>query len=94
MKNSIKEIRKAKGMTQEDLAFKCFCARETIANIEGGKSNPSLELADLIAVVLQVNVYELFEMNSASGYRISLMDAREDEREKCRISVADWLFKD
>lgn len=94
MKNKIKEIRKAKGMTQEELAFKCFCARETIANIENGKNNPSLELADLIAVVLQVNVYEIFEMNSAAGYRIAMIDVREDEREKCRDSVVNWITED
>jgi len=45
MKNRIKEFRAKFNMTQEDLAKKVGARRETIVFLEGGKYNPSLNLA-------------------------------------------------
>lgn len=45
MKNSMQELRKARGLTQEQLAEKCDVSRQTIIAIEQGRFNPSLPLA-------------------------------------------------
>jgi putative transcriptional regulator len=60
MKNKIKELRTALGLTQEELAQRAGVRRETIVFLEQGKYNPSLKLAHDVAVVLKVTIDELF----------------------------------
>ena len=50
MRNNIKELRKAKGYRQEDLATALGVSRQTIIAIENNKYNPTLELAMKLAV--------------------------------------------
>lgn len=60
MKNRIKEFRAKYNFTQEDLAKKVGVRRETIVFLEGGKYNPSLNLAYKVSKVLEATVDELF----------------------------------
>jgi len=60
MKTKIKELRARYNLTQEDLAKKVGVRRETIVFLEGGKYNPSLNLAHDVAKVLKTTVDELF----------------------------------
>lgn len=43
MKNRIEEIRKARGMNQEELAKALGVSRQTISSLENGRYNPSVE---------------------------------------------------
>lgn len=60
MKNKLKELRKNKGITQEELAIKLGVTRQTINAIENEKYNPTLELAINLAKFLKTPVEELF----------------------------------
>lgn len=60
MKNRIKELRKQKGLRQEDLANELNVSRQTIVAIENDKYNPTLELAMKLARKLETTVEELF----------------------------------
>ncbi|KUG04878.1 transcriptional regulator, pbsx family [hydrocarbon metagenome] len=60
MKNHIKQLRKNKGLRQEDLASELGVSRQTIIAIENDKYNPSLELAMKMAKLLNTTVEELF----------------------------------
>ncbi|CAM3765884.1 helix-turn-helix transcriptional regulator [Cohnella lubricantis] len=60
MNNRIRELRKAKKLSQEDLADMCNVSRQTINAIENNKYDPSLLLAFSLAKVLKVTVDELF----------------------------------
>lgn len=60
MENLIKELRKQKGMSQEDLALACQVSRQTINAIENNKYDPSLALAFELSSVLGVTIDELF----------------------------------
>lgn len=60
MINKIKELRKAKGYRQEDLAEALGVTRQTIIAIENNKYNPTLELAMKMARYLNTTVEELF----------------------------------
>jgi putative transcriptional regulator len=48
-------------MTQEDLAEKAGCTRQTIIALEQGKYVPSVELAFKIAHVFGVTLEEVFQ---------------------------------
>ena len=62
MKNKIKELRKTKGLRQEDLAAALGVSRQTIIAIENSKYNPTLELAMKLARYLDTTVEELFQL--------------------------------
>ncbi|HEL1183136.1 TPA: helix-turn-helix transcriptional regulator, partial [Streptococcus equi subsp. zooepidemicus] len=49
MQNRLEEIRKQKGITQEELANALEVSRQTIGSLENGRYNPSIILAFKIA---------------------------------------------
>ena len=57
----IKKARKAKKMTQEDLAEKCEISRNSVSLSETGKINPTILRVIDIARVLSVDVNELIK---------------------------------
>jgi len=57
----IKELRKLRQITQEQLAEKVDLATRYISLIEVGRSSPSLETIENIARALQVEIRDLFE---------------------------------
>lgn len=60
MENNIKSLRKAKGITQEDLANALDVTRQTIIAIENNKYDPSLELAFKLSDFFELTVNEIF----------------------------------
>ncbi|MBU8853404.1 transcriptional regulator [Priestia megaterium] len=60
MENKIKELRKLKRMSQDQLAQTCGVSRQTINAIENNKYDPSLMLAFQLAEHLEVSVDKLF----------------------------------
>ncbi len=60
MKNRIEEIRKEKGITQEDFAKKMGVSRQTISSLETGKYNPSIYLAHNIAKFFNLTIEQVF----------------------------------
>ena len=57
----LKELRTAKGMTQEQLASECGVQRTTITMIELGENKPSVELAKKLGEVFGVTWSDFFE---------------------------------
>jgi putative transcriptional regulator len=53
-------------MTQEELANRAGCTRQTIIALEQGKYVPSIELAFRIAEVFGVSVEEVFQYKGSS----------------------------
>ncbi len=62
MKNKIKQLRKALGLRQEDLANLLNVSRQTIIAIENDKYNPTLELAMRLAKLLKASVEDIFTL--------------------------------
>ncbi|MFT8314633.1 MAG: helix-turn-helix transcriptional regulator [Clostridium sp.] len=60
MKNRIKELRKKKRMTQEELSELCKVTRQTIISLENGKYNPSIFLAHKIAKIFELSIEQVF----------------------------------
>lgn len=60
MKNRLEEIRKAKGIKQEELANALEVSRQTVGSLENGRYNPSIILAFKIARFFNVSIEEVF----------------------------------
>ena len=70
MKNRIKEIRKEKKITQQELVDDLDITRQYISLIEkNGKSEPlSLKVANAIATKLGVCIYRVFDLDGKETY--------------------------
>lgn len=60
MENHIKDLRKTKQLTQEELSQLVGVSRQSIVAIETGKYNPSLELAFKIARQFDCTIEDVF----------------------------------
>lgn len=60
MKNRIEEIRKERGIRQEEFAKSLGVSRQTISSLENGRYNPSILLAHKIAVYFGMTIEEIF----------------------------------
>ena len=60
MKNKIEEIRKERGIRQEEFAKSMGVSRQTISSLENGRYNPSILLAHKIARYFGMTIEEVF----------------------------------
>jgi putative transcriptional regulator len=60
MKNRLEEIRKQRGIKQENLAAELEVSRQTISSLENGRYNPSIILAFKIARYFDMSLEEIF----------------------------------
>ncbi|WP_058301762.1 helix-turn-helix transcriptional regulator [Gorillibacterium timonense] len=60
MKNRLEEIRKERGIKQEELAAALEVSRQTIGSLENGRYNPSILLAFKIARFFDMTIEEIF----------------------------------
>lgn len=72
MKNRIREIRKAKGLSQDDLARLCHVSRQTINAIENDKYDAELSLAFKLGKALDSRVDDIFTYEAKSKENDSL----------------------
>ena len=56
----MEEIRKARGIKQEDLATELGVSRQTISSLEKGRYNPSILLAFKIARHFDLSIEDVF----------------------------------
>jgi len=60
VKNRLEELRKERGILQEDLAAALEVSRQTIGSLENGRYNPSIILAFKIARYFGMTIEEIF----------------------------------
>ena len=60
MKNRIEEIRKERGIRQDEFAKLMGVSRQTISSLETGRYNPSIFLAYKIARFFDLTIEEVF----------------------------------
>lgn len=60
MKNRIEELRKERGIRQEELAGRLGVSRQTISSLENGRYNPSVFLAYRIAKCFDLSIEDVF----------------------------------
>jgi putative transcriptional regulator len=67
IRNTIRDLRAAASMTQQDLADLIYVTRQTVIAIEGDKYSPSLEVAFRIAHVFKVPLEQVFQYDPPRG---------------------------
>ena len=60
MKNRLEELRKQRGLRQEELADALEVSRQTIGSLENGRYNPSIQLAFKIARYFSLTIEDIF----------------------------------
>ena len=69
MKNRIEEIRRTRGIRQEEFAKAMGVSRQTISSLETGRYNPSIFLAYRIARYFGMTIEEVFLFEGSEGER-------------------------
>ena len=60
MKNRIEDIRKERGILQDEFAKSMGVSRQTISSLENGRYNPSIMLAYKISKYFGMTIEEVF----------------------------------
>ena len=60
LKNHLKEIRKEKNISQQELAEMVGVSRNTISSLETGQYEPSAKLAYILSIALDRKFEEIF----------------------------------
>ena len=66
MKNRLEELRRQRGVTQEELALALEVSRQTIGSLENGRYNPSILLAFKLGRYFGVSIEDIFIYEEAS----------------------------
>ena len=61
VKNRLEELRRARGIRQEDVAQALGVSRQTVISLEKGKYNPSLALAFRLSRFFGLPIEEIFD---------------------------------
>lgn len=85
MKNKtlIRELRKQKGWTQENLAEKCNLSVRTIQRLESGEDG-NLTTLNLVAKAFEVKIGDLFESIGNSSKEKDISDYSENQSEQVK----------
>ncbi|WP_216827414.1 helix-turn-helix domain-containing protein [Alkalihalobacterium elongatum] len=75
MRNWLREIRKEKGLTQDEVATKAFINRAFYTQIENGSRNPSFEVAKNIANTLGINPSAFFTREFSEPFQLALKNS-------------------
>ena len=62
MKNDVRELREARGLSQAALGAELGVSRQTVNSLETGKYDPSLPLAFTIARYFELPIEEIFHV--------------------------------
>jgi transcriptional regulator with XRE-family HTH domain len=87
----LKEIRRARGFTQEALAEKVDLTPQYLSRLESGHQSPSVKTVAKLAEALNVELWELFDLGhqgSVKEVRVKLRKLiQESSEEKLRLGL-------
>ncbi|MGE7614753.1 helix-turn-helix domain-containing protein [Paenibacillus sp. NPDC101420] len=85
----IKAVRKQRKLTQNDLAIKANISRSYLADVEGGRYNPSLDTLKSIATALNTELSTLLE----NGSTVPEFELTHEKKNEMRNVLHDSLLK-
>lgn len=83
----LKEIRKARGLTQEALAEKVDLTPQYLSRLEAGHQSPSIETVARLAEALDLELFEVFDF----GHQGTVKEVRERLRKVLQESSEERL---
>lgn len=101
LSENIKTIRKAKGLTQEELAVKLNVVRQTISKWEQGLSVPDSEILLALSEALETPVSTLLgeaitepkaDDLKVLSQKLEVINLQLSKRQQSRRKTAHWLF--
>lgn len=101
LKNNIKQLRKSKGLSQEELAIKLNVVRQTISKWEQGLSVPDSEMLISISEVFDTPVSKLLGENIESkkqndikviAEKLEVINLQLSQKRESRRKTIHWLF--
>lgn len=88
---NITALRRKRGLTQESLAKRAKATRASIALIESGKSNPTLEILSKISQALEIAIDELIVPPTAECLHIVASEIPLDRRSRNGVVLRKLL---
>lgn len=87
----IKDLRKYKGLSQEELAERAETSANYLSRMERGTENPTLDMLIKISDALKIEMWEMFDF----GHEVNIKELREtmnrflkeSDEEKLRLAV-------
>ncbi len=101
LKENIKQLRKSRGLSQEELAIKLNVVRQTISKWEQGLSVPDSEMLISISEVLETPVSTLLGETiseakaddlKAISEKLEIINLQLSERRNMRRKIIHWLL--
>lgn len=101
LKDNIKQLRKSKGLSQEELAVKLNVVRQTISKWEQGLSVPDSEMLISISQALETPVSTLLGENisepeaddlKAISEKLEVINLQLLQRKNAKRKMLHWLF--
>ena len=101
VKENIKQLRKSKGLSQEELAIKLNVVRQTISKWEQGLSVPDAEMLISISEVFEIPVSTLLGENipeskvddlKAISEKLEIINLQLLQRKNERRKIVHWLL--
>lgn len=101
LKENIKAIRKAKGLSQEELAIKLHVVRQTISKWEQGLSVPDSEMLISISEILETPVSTLLGENileskekdlKVISEKLEIINLQLSQRKETRRKMLHWML--
>ncbi|UTY39057.1 helix-turn-helix transcriptional regulator [Allocoprobacillus halotolerans] len=90
--NSIREHRKQKGYSQQDLAEITGISRRHIANIENGIANASFEIITILVKELNISLDSIVYIEQLS-FQSTMMNSLSIQLSQCTDSQQKIIFK-
>jgi len=101
LKENIKQVRKSRGLTQEELAIELNVVRQTISKWEQGLSVPDSEMLISIAEVLETPVSTLLGENISDtkvddlkviSEKLEMLNLQLLQKKKARRKMIQWIL--
>jgi transcriptional regulator with XRE-family HTH domain len=87
MNEKLKQLRKTQGLTQKELADKADVSREAIVKYERGERQPPLDIAQRLAVALDVPLSDLAGQKESGNVLTNWFDNLEDNLGQVGYSI-------
>lgn len=89
--NRIRDIRKARGLTQKQLADKIGANQSTVSKIEKGIANPTQQIMTRLADALDVEPIEFYELSDLQDRTLDALARMDADQRWAALTVLEAM---